>query len=1131
MLEAGAEGFARLRGEAEKTTVLDKARERLNSLAGDLRNLQSVWQQVLLSFGQPLEPDVRGVVQALTGLLMQVRELPPEVRRTLAVFGLFTAATTAATAAATVLAGMLKVMGLSFTEAAGGVALIGSRLGLIGLALATLVVAWQNNWFRIRDITQQVVQHLLPELERFRGNVALLAEAVGQLGQNLGTIVLQRLEAVAEPLGAFFGRLGEVLGLRFGEDFGTQVMRGLLRSMPGVGLPLSIVDQMLEAVFGAERRRREEARQEQEAEARRAAAEPVEVAGQTPEQVAQTAAQRAQAAVRRVLAALSAETTAALQAQLVDFFQSVPERTRADAVQAYQELLRTVRESLRAEVTAAGVEVTDEVLTEVLNQVVSRARQALPQALAQLADTLAPTGVLAARVLQAAQGNFDRALVQAGTGPVAEEIIQQLVEWERATKDLTRAVDQELNPAIAAQVQVLRNEALQLQQAALATADHVQAAELMAQAAAKAAQAEDLRAAHVAAAEQTIADARALERIALEQQEAPQRLFEERMRTLIDAVLPALTAAQQVQIRQLQLAGEWWEALRVALDAVGVALADVAPALTGSNALLEEQARRLRAVAEASDPARRAWVLQEEALQRFVQSAVAGLPAAQRAQVEFVAASQGAITAIRQLWQQLGLDIARLPDLTQATAAQLQQVLRQIEARATLVETGQLLPATPVRDAAEQFRQAAVEARERLAEARERVAQELETIRARWREGVQRAAAALVEAWQTLQERLAAVQEQLAGRLAALAEQAERAVREFERRMQELAEREQELRETFERERREREQAFVESQLAQMRQFQQQAQELSRGIAQAVADAVRQQRDQLVQLSQQLADLRAREADQARRASEQLQDLATKELLATTPEERSRLAQERVRLQAEQGAQAVALQQEITRGQAGLHQTLEAVMEQAMRQLAQQLEQQTRTVQEFKEQQARAAQEFAQQQAQALEQFQRQLEQLERQRAELAQQHAERLQELRRQREEAEKQAQRAREEAVRQFQAAERRHQEQLEALRQQREAEEARAERELQQAEARFQQQMQQAQAALALAERQAGILGEMHGTLREAHTVLEAIADKLDMPRQVVFNLQNMNVEEGDVEFLERAAEAALEAVTQG
>lgn len=597
--------------------------------------------------------------------------------------------------------------------------------------------------------------------------------------------------------------------------------------------------------------------------------------------------------------------------------------------------------------------------------------------------------------------------------------------------------------------------------------------------------------------------------------------YKERLESIANSAMPGLTAAEQRHVQILQLQNEHLRAAQFAVTALGGDFSKLGDIEIATGAKMARVNAEIAELARVRDVAGNAFDITKDKAQQFFNQIIQDAPAAQRAQLEMVAGTEGVLEGLRQRYIQLGLDISRLPDFATASARKIQEAMRQVEARQFFQETGELLPASEIQTAGKAFREAARSAEKDIAESREQIRKELEDARKEWRDAVKDAAKELAAARTEFAQSIGKIDKELQQAEADIDAAIKSAIASYIAGLAAIEAQEAKLRSDFARSADERSRQFREQAAEAARQLARQLRETSRQIAQTVFEATQRQREQLQQLAQQLADLRSREFDEARSISVQLEDIALRALTAQTEEERQEIARERIRLQAEAGAQAVQLQREISRGQFDLRDQAEKANEALIKAVDDLRRQSVQAINDFNISQRKAFDDFIRAQRDAERQFREQLVALEKQREELAAQLRAQLEELRKRREEARKAAKEAKEAAQKQLDEAERVNQEQLKKAQDQLDLAERLSIEELRAAQDKFNEQMAVAQEALRAAQHQAGLTDQLYNESRKHTSQLDDLITKW---RPIQIDMTNSNVEEGDVEFLERAAELA-------
>ncbi len=80
LTKEGADAFAEMAGEIEKTSAADVAAERMDNLAGDLKRLESTVEAFLLKAGTPFQNFLRGIVKSVIAVVQAFTSLPDGVQ-------------------------------------------------------------------------------------------------------------------------------------------------------------------------------------------------------------------------------------------------------------------------------------------------------------------------------------------------------------------------------------------------------------------------------------------------------------------------------------------------------------------------------------------------------------------------------------------------------------------------------------------------------------------------------------------------------------------------------------------------------------------------------------------------------------------------------------------------------------------------------------------------------------------------------------------------------------------------------------------------------------------------------------------------------------------------------------------
>lgn len=80
LMEEGAEGFAAIREEIERTTAADVAAERIDNLSGSIERLKATWSAMMVEAGNPFQEALKGWVDGIREFLLFIDRLPGPVK-------------------------------------------------------------------------------------------------------------------------------------------------------------------------------------------------------------------------------------------------------------------------------------------------------------------------------------------------------------------------------------------------------------------------------------------------------------------------------------------------------------------------------------------------------------------------------------------------------------------------------------------------------------------------------------------------------------------------------------------------------------------------------------------------------------------------------------------------------------------------------------------------------------------------------------------------------------------------------------------------------------------------------------------------------------------------------------------
>jgi TP901 family phage tail tape measure protein len=1090
LLRAGAAGYDELTAAATgNASAIEVARIRLDNLRGDLTNLNAAWENARITFGQAIEPNLRPLAQQLTAVLTAARDITPQMVTTAVVVGGALAAFLTLTGGLIALNAVFVITGALLGGIGTVLLTIAAPVAVVVAAVTALGIAWVNNWNDIQGKTQEAGKTIGTVLSELGANTDALASVIGNAKDNIVAAfqaiiddeITQTLinegRKLAQGFGqAFIDTLLEILG-PLAE--GLLIASGLKAVQVAIGQIKNRVDQEREAL---------KSKRQSDAQARL-----------TP--TMQESDQQ------RIAESAFAGLDEALKTRWIEGFKNAYSAIAQEGVppEVAQKLMSDLAEALKVNFANETPEIQDRIL-DIFR--LSAQDQVIAEAAAvgeQIAVNYADKWDLAAKKIRESANDIGRALSMAGNDTELIKVLLQLGDAADATdKGMNKLADKGLSAALIAQ----RNLALDMTDGAEKTRALIAVGEQYD--------------AHLAAQAKSAQDAAEWQKHLNDISAIGPKVTEERLRSLIEITYPALTVEQEAHVKRLLAEGKAYKAYQFAIVASGGTLEDYNDIVGRTGAEAAEAQKELKRFIELTDPNREFNLGQDQA-QKLFDTIVSQTPTAIRAYLEFVSAMEGPVDGLSELWESLGLDISKIPDIANASAREIQEIQKQLQARIFLVETGQLLPASKMQTAGEQFRKASDDARKNLEQAQQQIRDTLDKARKSWREGVDAAAKELASARTKFAENIAKIRSDLANELEQIAAARAAATRKLNDQLTQISQREGEVVAESQRAAAESARTNVEQMRDRFEQFRQQTEAASRQIGSTIFQAVEQQRDQLRQLSEQLSDLRSREVEDVRNTAIRIEDIALKEFTARTHEEQQAIVRERIRLQAEQGAAAVALQKEITRGQADLHKQLTAGEQALIAQVAALRTQQFEAQKAFEKESQRAAEAAVRAEQTAKENTDRQLDALAKQRRDAFAEHTARMLELRKQEEDAKKRAEEEEKRAQKELDEAERVNQAQLQKLQDQLDNDELLFNREMNSAQDKFNEQMAVATDQLNEARKMAGLMPVLTDGVTAMNGKMDDLIEKW---RPIEIDMSNMNVEEGDVEFLERAADGAEE-----
>jgi TP901 family phage tail tape measure protein len=234
--EGGTKGwdeYARQVGETDAAQRL--AEERMDSTAGSIERLMGSLATLREEFGAPMLGVIRPFVDALDALVDSLIGLPEPIRAVVTATGLLSGGITALGGAFLLVGGYVLEAIARFRSAGVNLTLIFGILGRIaiaataaGAAIALAAVAFQNNWFGVRDLLEEI----LALLGEFGDDISEASQAAGRSPREVGKME-QGLYGIASALAQTRGPL---------KDFGQFLITNVI---PAARAARDVFDEML----------------------------------------------------------------------------------------------------------------------------------------------------------------------------------------------------------------------------------------------------------------------------------------------------------------------------------------------------------------------------------------------------------------------------------------------------------------------------------------------------------------------------------------------------------------------------------------------------------------------------------------------------------------------------------------------------------------------------------------------------------------------------------------------------------------------------------------------------------------------------------------------------------------------
>lgn len=254
LTRAGADGFAEMSAEINKTTAYDVASQRLDNLSGDIEILKGNIDTLMITAGGPFQNFARGIVQGITGIIQAFMDLPQAVQSSILVFLAISSVLLIVVGAIGMISGaVLNIIGLAIRmkDAWGAIAGILTKLrvaffavfalmrahpiGLLITAIAALVAGLI--WFFTQTEQGQAIWAKL--MAAFQSALAVVLPWLQQMIDVVGGALVTAFQAILPVLGQVVDFLGGVF---------TSVLPIVVQVLQGI---ITALGPILEAISGA----------------------------------------------------------------------------------------------------------------------------------------------------------------------------------------------------------------------------------------------------------------------------------------------------------------------------------------------------------------------------------------------------------------------------------------------------------------------------------------------------------------------------------------------------------------------------------------------------------------------------------------------------------------------------------------------------------------------------------------------------------------------------------------------------------------------------------------------------------------------------------------------------------------
>lgn len=204
LADAGSEGFSELANSMGEVAAADVASDKLDNLSGSMTILKGTIETALIGVGAPLQDVLKGVVDAITGVINAFANLPKGVQKFLTIGALVLGLVTGVAGAFLMLLGFLPAIMGGFATLTGVllpvIAPFLAIVAAVALVAAGLVMLWKKS-----ETFQNIVKTVFDAVTGFFSN------AFGQIGNLISAFIDGDMWAVSEVLDNIFGDSGKLI--------------------------------------------------------------------------------------------------------------------------------------------------------------------------------------------------------------------------------------------------------------------------------------------------------------------------------------------------------------------------------------------------------------------------------------------------------------------------------------------------------------------------------------------------------------------------------------------------------------------------------------------------------------------------------------------------------------------------------------------------------------------------------------------------------------------------------------------------------------------------------------------------------------------------------------------------------